>query len=235
MYHAIHLWGLTPTLRERISSIYRDKGFEPGDFAAPDLAKKAFYWVDRPLTKADLPLREQIKESGGVILHSSEEEDIYPFFDLYFSGIGLTEEEFLREFRARIEYEGELQLNFRSFGHKHGIPRDAEILFDCRAVANPFWVPDLRNKTGQDPEVIAFLKAHEEVGEELKAIEAYLKERIALAKNAGQRSLNIDLACTGGQHRSVYFAENLYATFNEKYDCRLFHRDLKHAKEKPHA
>jgi UPF0042 nucleotide-binding protein len=120
----------------------------------------------------------------------------------------------------------QLALVFESFAFKHGVPRDADLVFDLRVLPNPHYVRELRALTGRDPGVIDFLKAQPEVGEMLAQIEAFL-DRWLPAYEQDQRSyLTVALGCTGGQHRSVYSVEQLAARYRARMPTLIRHREL---------
>lgn len=115
----------------------------------------------------------------------------------------------------------------QSFGFKHGIPSDADYVFDLRFIPNPYYIPELREKTGNDADVRAYvMNAPESTffkDEVLKIIETLMPSYI----REGKRTLNISVGCTGGQHRSVTLANELYETLSEKQkNVILHHRDI---------
>jgi len=119
-----------------------------------------------------------------------------------------------------------LTLVFESFAFKHGVPLDADYVFDVRVLPNPHWVPELQTLTGRDEPVAAYLLAQPEVGEMLAQIEAFLARWLP-AFEADQRSyLTVAIGCTGGQHRSVYFAEMLAQRFAARSATLIRHREL---------
>ncbi len=126
----------------------------------------------------------------------------------------------LRErIRERIDRrrEGRLALLFESFGYKHGIPGDADFVFDVRSLPNPYWEHSLRHLTGRDPAVIQFLAGHAGVRTMIDGIIGFLNPRIAEFAQANRSYLTIAVGCTGGQHRSVYVAEELAAHFRQDH------------------
>jgi UPF0042 nucleotide-binding protein len=134
----------------------------------------------------------------------------------------------LRErIRERIDRrrEGRLALMFESFGYKHGIPGDADFVFDVRSLPNPYWEHALRHLDGRDPAVMEYLDGHESVGRMVDDLIAFLKVRIAEFAQANRSYLTIALGCTGGQHRSVYIVERLAEHFRESYPQVLTRHD----------
>jgi RNase adapter protein RapZ len=121
--------------------------------------------------------------------------------------------------------EGRLALMFESFGYKHGIPGDADVVFDVRSLPNPFWDPALRHLTGRDERVAAFLSSQESVRVMIAALTEFLSARIAEFEAASRSYLTIAIGCTGGQHRSVYIAERLAAHFRRTFPQVLTRHD----------
>ncbi len=100
---------------------------------------------------------------------------------------------------------------FESFGFKHGIPGDADFVFDARSLPNPYWEPALRPLTGRDDAVVRFLELQGGVAEFIDDLARFIEARIPEHQAANRRYLTVAIGCTGGQHRSVYIAEKLAA------------------------
>lgn len=115
--------------------------------------------------------------------------------------------------RVGEPHASRLSLTFESFGFKHGIPGDADFVFDARSLPNPYWEPALRGLTGRDGEVIRFLEGHTNVAALIADIGQFIRARIPeyVASNRGY--LTVAVGCTGGQHRSVYIVDKLVAQF----------------------
>lgn len=120
-----------------------------------------------------------------------------------------------------------LTLTFESFGFKHGVPTDADMVFDARCLPNPYWDINLRADTGRDASVVKFLEHYPDVQAMHDDIAGWL-ERWLPAYQASNRSyLTVSVGCTGGQHRSVYLCEKLAAHFAALLpEVRLRHREL---------
>jgi UPF0042 nucleotide-binding protein len=134
----------------------------------------------------------------------------------------------LRELiRDRIDRrrEGRLSLMFESFGFKHGIPGDADFVFDVRNLPNPFWEHSLRKLTGRDAAVGDYLAGHASVRDMIADLIGFLGKRITEFAAANRGYLTIAIGCTGGQHRSVYIAEQLAAHFRSIYPQVLTRHD----------
>lgn len=121
---------------------------------------------------------------------------------------------------------------FESFGFKHGIPVNADLVFDARCLPNPHWKPNLRPMTGKDQDVIDFLEAEDAVNEMYQDIEQYMTRWLPRYQANNRSYITIAVGCTGGQHRSVYLSERLKAHFDGQYsDVQVRHRDInKHKK-----
>jgi len=102
-----------------------------------------------------------------------------------------------------------LSILIESFGYKHGLPADADFVFDVRCLPNPYWEPKLRPLNGRDQPVRDFLGAETQVQEMIDDIEAFLNRWIPRYQSFQRSYLTIAIGCTGGQHRSVYIAEAL--------------------------
>jgi len=120
-----------------------------------------------------------------------------------------------------------LALQFLSFGFKHGLPRDADMVFDVRCLPNPYWDKSLRMFTGVDRPIQEFLRREPAVADMFEDIRRFM-ERWLPEHERNQRSyLTVAIGCTGGQHRSVYLAEELTTAFKEKYPTtQIRHRDM---------
>jgi RNase adapter protein RapZ len=126
----------------------------------------------------------------------------------------------LRELvRERIDQrrDGRLSLMFESFGYKNGIPGDADFVFDVRSLPNPYWEHALRNLTGRDAAVMDYLAAYPSVHGMIRDLAAFLERRVEEFSQANRSYLTIAIGCTGGQHRSVYIAEQLAEHFRKAH------------------
>jgi RNase adapter protein RapZ len=129
--------------------------------------------------------------------------------------------------RERIERrrEGQLSLMFESFGYKHGIPGDADFVFDVRSLPNPHWETALRKLNGRDSAVIEYLSGFASVRSMIADLTAFLEKRLSEFSQANRSYLTIAIGCTGGQHRSVYIAEQLAAHFRKSHPQVLTRHD----------
>jgi UPF0042 nucleotide-binding protein len=120
-----------------------------------------------------------------------------------------------------------LTLLFVSFGFKHGIPQDADLVFDIRCLPNPHYDPELRPLTGRDEAVKTFLENDDTVCEMYEDIRKFVERWLPFYVRDNRSYLTVAIGCTGGQHRSVYFAENLGQYFlNQQQKVLVRHREL---------
>lgn len=136
----------------------------------------------------------------------------------------------LRELvRDRLDrrQEARLSLLFESFGFKHGVPKDADFVFDVRCLPNPHWEPRLRPLTGRDPEVGEYLASQASVERMYAQIRDFIEEWLPAFEREGRSYLTVAIGCTGGQHRSVYLAERLTEYFRKRNgNIVVRHREL---------
>jgi UPF0042 nucleotide-binding protein len=120
-----------------------------------------------------------------------------------------------------------MRVSVRSFGFKHGSPRDADLLFDVRFLPNPHWVPELREKRGNEAEVSDYVLEQPGAVEFVDQVEQMLMFLIPLFETEGKSYLSIGIGCTGGHHRSVAIAEEIGRRLNDR-DIRAVvrHRDI---------
>ncbi|VVE86363.1 RNase adapter RapZ [Pandoraea bronchicola] len=130
----------------------------------------------------------------------------------------------IREF-VQHDHTG-LTLMFESFGFKHGVPLDADLVFDVRSLPNPYYDTQLRPLTGRDQPVIDFLSAIPEVDEMINDIGAYLQKWLPSFMRDNRSYLTVAIGCTGGQHRSVFIAETLGERFRAEASVLVRHREL---------
>ena len=119
-----------------------------------------------------------------------------------------------------------LTLVFESFAFKHGVPLDADYVFDVRVLPNPHYVRELRPLTGRDAPVAAYLQAQPEVAEMLEQIERFLARWLPAFEDDQRSYLTVAIGCTGGQHRSVYLTEMLAQRFRDRAATLIRHREL---------
>jgi UPF0042 nucleotide-binding protein len=166
-----------------------------------------------PLTNERVSLPEAIakeRELLGPIINSAE---------LVIDTTGTTVYALRQQIQQRIGYRepGTLSILLESFGYKHGLPPDADFVFDVRCLPNPYWEPQLRPLSGKDAPVKAFLDAEPRVQEMIADITAFLEHWIPRYRDFHRSYLTVAIGCTGGQHRSVYIAEAVAAALTNRY------------------
>lgn len=176
-----------------------------------------------PLTSKGLSLAEAIEREKQLL------EPIAGRGDLFIDTSQTTLHQLRDLVSQRVERreESRLSLLFESFGYKHGIPTDADFVFDARCLPNPHWQLELRQLTGRDQPVIDFLKNEPKVEEMYRAVCTFFGDWIPAFEADNRSYLTIAIGCTGGQHRSVYLSERLALHFSEYYpNVATRHREL---------
>ena len=172
--------------------------------------------------------------SGGNIRKAIETErhfleTVRDKVDYYIDTSSTTTAEFKERLYSIFLGEGQsaMKIDVRSFGFKYGVMNDADLTFDVRCLPNPFYIPELKHKTGLNPEVSGYVMSFKEAQELLDKLNDLIDYLIPLYEKEGKAQLVIAFGCTGGKHRSVTFAEAVakHLTDNGK-TIRLAHRDI---------
>jgi UPF0042 nucleotide-binding protein len=111
-----------------------------------------------------------------------------------------------------------------SFGYSNGLPRDVDLVFDCRFLPNPYWIEELRPLSGLDEPVAEYVLSQEPAQHFLSDVVAMLEWQIPEFQREGKSYLSVAIGCTGGRHRSVAIAEELRRRLNLEH--AVFHRDI---------
>jgi len=119
-----------------------------------------------------------------------------------------------------------LTVLFQSFGYKHGVPLDADLVFDVRCLPNPHYEPLLAPKSGKDTAVVEYLERHPEVERMYADIHHFVSSWLPDYARDNRNYLTVAIGCTGGQHRSVYLVERLARAFMDRYQVLTRHREL---------
>ena len=173
-----------------------------------------------PLSSDTVSLAESIQlerdlfDEMGELGHRIDTSDLSP------AALRLWIKDLILQDRSRIT------LLFESFGFKHGIPLDADLVFDVRCLPNPHYVAELRALTGRDAAVRDYLEASDEVMALLADIRDFVYNWLPCFIRDHRAYLTVAIGCTGGQHRSVYFAETLAAGFRDEEQVLVRHREL---------
>ena len=205
-FDVIYLDAQTPTLLKRFSETRRN----------------------HPLSSSLVDLREAL---------ALEKSLLEPIASVATRRIDTTDKN-LHQLREQIKVQvapdtaGELSVLFESFGFKHGVPLEADFVFDVRCLPNPFWIPELRPFSGNDYSVVEYLEEQPEVEELLTDIRTFLDRWIPRFAASNRSYLTVAIGCTGGQHRSVYISNRLHEHFSEgRYPAMVRHRELGHVNQ----
>lgn len=184
-----------------------------------------------PLSSDKLSLKEAIEEEKKLLEPISSRADL----SIDTSDLGMYQLRDMIKERVAGHKNQELALLFQSFGFKHGVPIDADIVFDVRCLPNPYWDHSLRNFTGLEQPIIDFLSSQKESGEMLQDIIDYLSKWLPRFKASNRSYMTIAIGCTGGQHRSVYISEMLRKQFAAIYDnVQIRHKELSGSQTSDH-
>lgn len=176
-----------------------------------------------PLTNSEISLAEAIEQERDLL------NALANMADLMIDTTHLSVHQLRGMIRDRLAIGnfGEMSILLESFGFKHGIPIDADFVFDMRHLPNPFWNLELRGFTGQDEPVKTFLRESEQVKDMLLDIEQFLQRWLPDYIAANRSYMTIAIGCTGGQHRSVFAVEELATRLSEDYNnLQIRHREL---------
>lgn len=177
-----------------------------------------------PLRTQTMSLQDAISEERdllGPIIHSA---------DLVIDTTTTSIHELRETLRKRIGRGNDdgLSIQIESFGFKHGVPYDADFVFDVRCLPNPYWDPELRGQNGKDRDIIEFLSGNDVTERLYQDILGFLRNRIPEYTAHNRNYLTAAIGCTGGQHRSVYLAERLAEALRADYEGVLLrHNQLK--------
>lgn len=177
------------------------------------------------------PLAADGRIEDGVKKEREVLEDIKRIADYVIDSSNLLTRELKAEIDRIFVENGEynnLMVTVMSFGFKHGIPADADLVFDVRFLPNPFYIDELKTKTGKDKEVQEYVMSFPEAGCFLDKLTDMIQFLMPNYVKEGKYRLVIAIGCTGGKHRSVTLAGELYKRMKKegKYGIKLYHRDV---------
>ena len=176
-----------------------------------------------PLTDHDTDLESAINEERELLSPLTQIADL----TINTSKTTLHQLRRLLSDRVTDRDSAEMSVLIKSFGFKHGMPANADFMFDMRCLPNPHWDPDLRPMTGRDKPVADFLEKDERVQEMYKQLESMIANWTPCFALEGRSYLTFAIGCTGGQHRSVYMVERLGKHFQAFLpNVQIFHREL---------
>lgn len=173
-----------------------------------------------PLSNQDITLAESIERERKLLAPLSELGHHIDTSDLSANTLRGWVKDFVAQENKNIT------LLFTSFGFKHGIPLDADFVFDVRCLPNPHYDPVLRPMTGRDAPVKAFLAEQTLVHEMYQDIQNFVSRWLPSFVQENRSYLTIAIGCTGGQHRSVYIVEELGQHFSKQQQVLIRHREL---------
>lgn len=173
-----------------------------------------------PLNTGERSLEECIRQEREMLSRISGNAHLMDTSDLSANNLRAWIKDFLDLHSASFT------LVFESFGFKHGIPMDADLVFDVRCLPNPHYDPYLKPLTGRDAPVIAYLQGQREVTTMLEDIRAFVAKWLPAYIKDNRSYFTVGIGCTGGQHRSVYIAEVLADHFQEVQQVLIRHREL---------
>jgi RNase adapter protein RapZ len=174
--------------------------------AADEVLGRRFSETRRPHPIGHLPILEAIRKERDELIEVRSEADVV--LDTSQFSVHELKALIVRRFQVPKERQ-KLLVTLISFGFKHGIPYNLDLLFDVRFLPNPHFVEALRPKTGQDPEVAGYLESKREYGEFLRRFEDFISYLVPQYEKEMKSYLTIGIGCTGGRHRSVAIAEHL--------------------------
>jgi len=176
-----------------------------------------------PLSNPEVPLNEAVIQERFLLEPISSKADLR----IDTSATNVHQLRDLIKARVKQADNQSISIMFESFGFKHGMPTNADFVFDIRCLPNPHWVPELRVLTGFDEAVINYLDGHKEVKEMFKDIMNFMDKWLPRFEADNRSYLTIAIGCTGGQHRSVYLANKLAkATKNKHNNVLSRHREI---------
>ncbi|RPI14385.1 MAG: RNase adapter RapZ [Lysobacterales bacterium] len=176
-----------------------------------------------PLSRSGIGLQEALDQERRLLAPVANAADL----TIDTSRLSVHELRDLVRERVVERASGGPSLLFESFAYRHGVPDDADFVFDARALPNPYWNPSLREHTGRDEPIRQFMGAQEEANRFLEDVQGFLERWLPSLVRSNRSYLTVAVGCTGGQHRSVYLAERLATHFQGRYGRTLIrHRDL---------
>lgn len=176
-----------------------------------------------PLTGTDTSLAEAISQEKNLL------QPIADLANLTIDTTTMSVHELRSQIKERVANKtgSEIAILFQSFGFKHGVPVDADYVFDVRNLPNPYWDPALRVYTGKDEAIIKFLEKEQIVQDMQNDISQFIHRWLPSFVEANRSYLTVAIGCTGGQHRSVYLVEQLAKIFKQHDGLvQIRHREL---------
>lgn len=173
----------------------------------------------RPHPYKDVTLEEAIEKERADLLEVRE------FINEYIDTTSMKAAQLKNRIKFVLGEKDESKIQVVSFGYKYGILKEADYLFDVRFIDNPFYIKELKHKTGKDKDVIDYVMSFPITSEFIDMVINLMEKVIPEFINQGKRHLVIGIGCTGGKHRSVVISERINKLLKEKYDSNIYHRE----------
>ena len=172
--------------------------------------------TDRPVSagiRKELEILHSLRDHADILIDTSE----FSIHDLRRTITG----------HFSLDHNTIMTLTLRSFGFKYGLPREADMVFDVRFLRNPHWEETLKSKTGQDQEVVNYIREDDDLKDFIKNVRELIGPLLPRYQKEGRKYLTIAIGCTGGKHRSVFLVEEFSKWLKEQgYTATLHHRDI---------
>lgn len=173
-----------------------------------------------PFSSDVLTLTEAIEFERALLADGREAGFVFDTSDLSAAALRMWIKDFVGVDASR------LTVQFESFGFKHGVPLDADLVFDVRCLPNPHYEPELSPLSGRDRAVVEFLERVPAVERMYRDIHRFIADWLPDYARDNRNYLTVAIGCTGGRHRSVYFVERLARAFGERHQALVRHREL---------
>ncbi len=174
-----------------------------------------------PLSNENISLMEAISYEENLL------KPIEAKVDLHIDTSGLTIHQLREQIKQHIYQDAQTSILIQSFSYKHGIPIDADLVFDTRCLINPHWQEELKTLNGLDQEVVNYLSKDKTCQKMIGDLNMFLNYWIPEFEKNDRSYLSIAIGCTGGQHRSVFVSESLAKTLKQQFsNIQIRHREL---------
>lgn len=179
-------------------------------------------------TKRPHPLALQSRAADGINQERAMLEEVRNAADMIIDTSNFNHYQLREHLQTVFKAGNRLVVSVRSFGYKYGVPLDSDLVFDVRFLRNPYYVPTLKQRTGEHSSVDKYVFDDPQAHSFFKSLASFVKRMIPRYIHEGKAYLNISIGCTGGRHRSVAVAIRLAeAIQNKKWAVHLSHRDFK--------
>ena len=189
-------------------------------------------------TRRRHPLSPAGAVSDGIVQEREQLADVRGRADVVIDTTGLSIWDLRRTVAETLmspDGRPRLHVQFVSFGYKHGVPRDADLLFDVRFLRNPHYIPELRGLTGLDAPVAEFVAGAPGMEEFRARLESLIDFLLPAYAQEGKSSVVIGIGCTGGRHRSVAITEALARRYARDFDVSTTHRHVDRISASPES